>query len=456
MNMEKLEAPVPDGAPHGVWSMNTERQPNGELCVAGVPVGQIAQEFSTPRYVLDADDARFRARAWKEAMDHAFAGLAGAHVYYAGKAFLSKAFARWMYEEGLHIDTASEGELRTALAGGVPGSACGLHGNNKSRAEIELALREHVAHIVVDSLAELDFVNTIAQENGLIAPIYLRLTTGVHAGGHEFISTAHEDQKFGLSVSTGVAREAMIRAGELEHVELIGLHSHIGSQISATEGFAQAAQVIFDERVWAYEQGLTIKEIDLGGGYGIRYTAADDIAPSPREFARILAHVVREHVEKTGLPAPLVSIEPGRSIVAPSMLTLYTVGTVKDVAIDSGVRTYVSVDGGMSDNIRPALYEADYTAALANRSSAAPVQRARVVGKHCESGDIVVRNVALPSDITAGDLLAVPATGAYGRAMASNYNMLPRPGVVAVTDGVLTELIRSESIEDLLALDQDQ
>ncbi|MCI7551581.1 MAG: diaminopimelate decarboxylase [Actinomycetaceae bacterium] len=453
MNLEHMPAPQPAGTVDGVWPVNARRLNTGELEVAGVPLAAIAQEYGTPGFVLDVCDMRGRARTWVAAMNEAFADLGGARVYYAGKAFLSKAVARWMAEDGLSIDTASEGELRTVLAAGVPGRYCGLHGNNKTREEIELAITSGVAHIVIDSLDEIDFVEAIASELGQVAPVYLRLTTGVHAGGHEFIATAHEDQKFGLSVSTGVSREAIKRVAQASHLNLIGLHSHIGSQIAAVDGFEAAAAVVFAERTWASEQGIDIPEIDLGGGYGIRYTSEDPQPPTPETFARALASVVSHHMAESGLEAPHVSIEPGRSIIGPSMLTLYCVGTTKDVAIDGGARRYVSVDGGMSDNIRPALYEANYTAALANRSSEAEDVRSRVVGKHCESGDIVVRDVALPSDVHRGDLLAIPATGAYGYAMASNYNMLTKPPVVAVENGEVTELIRRQNVDDLLAYD---
>ena len=459
MNLEKVPAPEPDGAISGIWPSGVTRSSDGELEVRAIAVSALAAEYGTPLFVLDAADARARARAWALAMNEAFApsnGLAGADVYYAGKAFLSKQFARWMYEDGLHLDTASAGELSTALAAGVPGAACGLHGNNKSRAEIELALDEGVAHIVIDSLSELEFVANIAAERGAIAPVYLRLTTGVHAGGHEFIATAHEDQKFGLSVTAGVAREAILAVAAAPSLRLIGLHSHIGSQIAAADGFAAAASVVLGERAWAAEQGIDIPEIDLGGGYGIRYTSADPVPPEPSVFAAALAAAVTKHVQETGLPAPRISIEPGRSIIGPAMLMLYEVGTVKPVAVDDGERLYVSVDGGMSDNIRPALYEANYTATLASRDprQAGELVRSRVVGKHCESGDIVVRNVALPSGLRRGDLLAVPAVGAYGYAMASNYNMLTKPAVIAVTEGgSVTPLIRRETVADLLAMD---
>ncbi|VEI13750.1 diaminopimelate decarboxylase [Trueperella bialowiezensis] len=450
---EMMATPEPNGERHGLWSVNTRRDSDGVLTVAGVSVEDIAREFGTPTYVLDEDDMRSRARAWKRAMDEAFADLAGAEVYYAGKAFLSKAVARWMTAEGLHIDTASYGELQTVLAAGVPGSRIGLHGNNKSDEEIALALEKGIAHIVIDSLPEIDQVARLAAQRKMRAPVYVRVTTGVHAGGHDFIQTAHEDQKFGLSVNSGAAQQAIREIAANEHLDLLGLHSHIGSQILATAGFGEAAKVVLDLRTWAAEQGTQIREVDLGGGYGVRYTDDDAVPPAPEEFAGVLAQAVRDHVSKTGLPAPLVSIEPGRSIVAPAMLTLYEVGTIKDVQTDSGPRRYVSVDGGMSDNLRPALYGANYTAALASRNADGELVRSRVVGKHCESGDIVVHNVGLPDSVEAGDLLAVPVTGAYGRSMGSNYNMMCRPGVVAVVDGQAREIVRRETIDDLLALD---
>lgn len=445
-------APEPTGRPDGVWSVNTARTDSGELAVAGVPVTRIAQEFGTPTYILDEDDMRGRARAWKTAMEAAFAPLAGADVYYAGKAFLSKAVARWMTEEGLNIDSASEGEMRTALAAGVPGDRIGLHGNNKSDAEIALALECGAAHVVVDSLPEIEQVARIARAAGVLAPVYVRLTTGIHAGGHDFIQTAHEDQKFGLSVTTGAAQEAIARIAATDGLELLGLHSHIGSQILSTDGFAQAAKAVLDVRAWANSEGIDIPEVDLGGGYGVRYTVADAAPPAPEAFARVLAEAVTAHVAETGLRPPRVSIEPGRSIVAPAMMTLYTVGTIKDVATDSGPRRYISVDGGMSDNLRPALYGAQYTATVAGRLAEGEEARCRVVGKHCESGDIVVHDVAL-APLYAGDLLAVPVTGAYGRSMGSNYNMLARPGVVSVRDGHCRLILRRETIEDQLALD---
>ena len=455
MSLENLAAPEPDGSTSGIWPV-TVRRVDGELAIGGVTVSSLAADFGTPAFVVDEEDARRRASAWKNAMDDAFADLADAEVFYAGKAFLSVAVARWMSECGLAIDTCSEGELRTALAAGVPGEKLGLHGNNKSRAEIELALDANVAHLVVDSLAELALVESIAAERDAVAQIVLRVTTGVHAGGHEYISTAHEDQKFGLSIAAGTAERAVEETLAAPHLQLVGLHSHIGSQILATEAFAKAAAAILElRRKVASSTGHVIPEVDLGGGYAVRYTVLDDVPPSPADYAKVLADAVRAHVEDSGLPAPRISIEPGRSIMAPSTVTLYTVGTVKSVQLDEGSRRYVSIDGGMSDNIRPALYGSDYTAALASRVPSADTVRSRVVGKHCESGDIVVKNVGLSADLGPGDILAVPVTGAYGRSMASNYNMLPRPGVVAVRDGQARWIVRPETVQDLLALDTE-
>lgn len=453
--LEHLAAPEPDGSPSGIWPMNVDRV-GGELTIGGVSASDLVTQFGSPLYVIDEGDMRARAHAWKSAIDESFADLAGGDVFYAGKAFLSVAAARWMAEEGLSIDTCSEGELRTAIAAGVPGSKIGLHGNNKSRAEIELALQAGVAHVVVDSLAELALVEQVAGQRGQTAPIVLRVTTGVHAGGHEYISTAHEDQKFGLSISTGAALRAVEETLAASHLELVGLHSHIGSQILAVEAFQAAANAILALRAEISAlHGVTVPEIDFGGGYAIRYTVIDDVPPAPLTYTAALAGAVTAHVVESGLAAPRVSIEPGRSIVGPAGITLYTVGTIKNVELEEGSRRYVSVDGGMSDNIRPALYEADYTAALASREPFDEQVRSRVVGKHCESGDILVKDVALSASLGPGDLLAVPATGAYGRSMASNYNMLPRPGVVAVSDGSVKQLIRRETVEDLLTFDED-
>ena len=443
--------------PH-VWPAGARRGPDGAIVVAGVDVRDLAAEHGTPVYVLDEADFRSRARGIREAFERAFAAVgADVDVYYAGKAFLSVAVARWAHEEGLRIDTATGGELAVALRAGVPGAHIGLHGNNKSDEEIARALAAGVGRVVLDSLAEVDRVADAASRAGVRAPVMVRLTTGVHAGGHEFVSTAHEDQKFGLSVAGGPASPAMAALRAVlarPELELVGVHSHIGSQILDPTGFEVAGRRVLGLRAdLAAATGHLLPEVDLGGGFGIAYLPGD-VPLDPARVAKDLAGVVEGACADLRTPVPRVSVEPGRAVVGPTTLTLYTVGTVKPVTLDDGgVRTYVSVDGGMSDNLRPALYGARYTAALAARAGSAETVPARVVGKHCESGDVVVHDVDLPADVRAGDLLAVPATGAYGRSMASNYNLVPRPPVVAVRDGAARILVRRETEDDLLALD---
>ncbi|MFD2026167.1 diaminopimelate decarboxylase [Promicromonospora aerolata] len=449
------------GAP---WSTGVGRLPDGALAVAGVDVRDLAAEHGTPAYVLDEADFRLRAHAYRTAFETAFGAVgAGVDVYYAGKALLTVAVARWAREEGLRVDTASGGELAVALRAEVPGAEIGLHGNNKSDAEILRALDAGVGRIIVDSLVEIERVAHLAAERGVVAPVMVRVTTGVHAGGHEYIATAHEDQKFGLSVnpaggSESPAMNALLAVLKHPELKLLGIHSHIGSQILDPDGFEAAARVVLRLRAdLAERSGVLVDEVDLGGGYGIAYLPGE-VALDPERVAKDIAQSVAGVCQDLGTSLPRFSIEPGRAIVGPAGLTLYTVGTVKPVTVsdDDGAdftRTYVSVDGGMSDNIRPALYGAAYHADVVSRSSTAEPVLARVVGKHCESGDIVVHEVRLPADVRAGDLLAVAATGAYGRSMASNYNMLPRPPVVAVSDGGSRVLVRRETEDDLLGLD---
>ncbi|CAM3925158.1 diaminopimelate decarboxylase [Isoptericola cucumis] len=443
------------------WSHGVVRRADGAVEVGGVDVRDLAAEHGTPAYVLDEADFRARARGYRTAFATAFAEVGtGVDVYYAGKALLTVAVARWAREEGLRVDTASGGELAVALRAGVPGAEIGLHGNNKSDAEIAAALDAGVGRIIVDSLVEVDRVAALAAARGVVAPVMVRVTTGVHAGGHEYISTAHEDQKFGLSVSAGPtggdspAMQALLAVVARPELHLLGIHSHIGSQILDPAGFEAAARVVLRLRAGLADRtGVLVDEVDLGGGYGIAYLPGEVPLEEDRiakDVASAVAAICAEH----GTPLPRISIEPGRAVVGPAGLTLYTVGTVKPVVLDDGrVRTYVSVDGGMSDNIRPALYGADYHAELVGRSSDAEPVLARVVGKHCESGDVVVHEVMLPGDVRAGDLLAVAATGAYGRSMASNYNLLTRPPVVAVSGGASRVLVRRETTDDLLALD---
>jgi diaminopimelate decarboxylase len=443
--------------PSHVWPAGAVRGADGAVRVAGVDLRDLAAEHGTPAYVLDEADFRARARGFRESFERAFgaAGM-GVDVYYAGKAFLCTAVARWAHEEGLRIDTATSGELAVALRAGVPGEHIGLHGNNKSDAEIARALEAGVGRIVLDSLDEVSRVADAvrARGDGGRAPVMVRVTTGVHAGGHEYISTAHEDQKFGLSITGGQAMEALRAVLARPELELVGVHSHIGSQILDPSGFEVAARRVLELRAeLVAATGHLLPEVDLGGGYGIAYLP-QDVPLDPARLAKDVGCVVEAVCGELGTPLPRISVEPGRAIVGPTTLTLYTVGTVKPVVVDDSLtRTYVSVDGGMSDNLRPALYGARYSAAVVSRQGSEQTVPARVVGKHCESGDIVVHDAELPADVAPGDLLAVPATGAYGRSMASNYNHVPRPPVVAVRDGVTRVLVRRETEDDLLALD---
>ena len=446
-------------APLGVpWPAGAVRHDDGEVSFAGVRVGELAARHGTPAYVLDEAHLRERARRFRTAFEEAFAEIGtSVEVFYAGKAFLSVAVARWVHEEGLRVDTATAGELAVALRAGVPGAAIGLHGNNKSDAEIRTALEAGVGRIIVDSLVEVDRVAALAAEAGVVAPVMVRVTTGVHAGGHEHISTAHEDQKFGLSLAgeDSPALRALRAVVARPELRLVGIHSHIGSQILDPHAYELAAERVLALRARLHaEAGVLVEEVDLGGGFGVAYLPGEAELDAT-EVARAQARTVAAVCERLATPVPRVSIEPGRAVVGPTTATLYTVGTVKPVELEDGrVRTYVSVDGGMSDNLRPALYGAAYHAEIVSRRSTAEPVLARVVGKHCESGDIVVHECELPGDVRAGDLLAVAVTGAYGRSMASNYNLVPRPPVVAVREGTSRVLVRRETVEDLLALDE--
>jgi len=441
-----------------LWAHSVRRSEEGALTVAGLDVRVLAREFGTPAYVIDEDDFRCRAREFRQVFDEVFQDLCGgADVYYAGKAFLCTAVARWVHEEGLNLDVCSGGELAVAIRAGLPGRRIGVHGNNKSAAEINAALRHGVGRIVVDSFEEIERVAAAAMQLGVIAPVMVRVTVGVEAHTHEYIATAHEDQKFGFSLSGGQAAEAVRRIlGHPGSLSLLGLHSHIGSQIFDTSGFEVATRRVLGLHLdVAREHGIQLPELDLGGGFGIAYTTQHD-PMTVRELATGMAQIVQHECQAEGMPVPRISVEPGRSIAGPSTFTLYEVGTVKEVLLGGNAsRTYVAVDGGMSDNIRPALYDADYSCTIASRISTSPPTLARVVGKHCESGDILVKDEFLPSDVHAGDLLAVPVTGAYCRSLSSQYNHVPRPPVVAVVQGVARQIVRRETIEDLLALDVD-
>jgi diaminopimelate decarboxylase len=443
---------VPVGDPGAldalVWPVGAHRGTEGALVVGGVDVRDAAREFGTPVFLLDESDFRSRAASFRAAYDPA-----RADIYYAAKAFLATAVARWAVEEGLGIDVASGGELAVALAAGVPGDRLLMHGNNKSPDEIGRALDAGVGRIVIDSSTEVDRVADAALRRGVRPAVLVRVTVGVEAHTHEFIATAHEDQKFGLSLASGAARDVVEKVVARPELDFMGLHSHIGSQIFDASGFEVAASRLVGLMVELAAEGIDVRELNLGGGMGIAYTTDDDPLEI-RDMAKQIVDIVDSACARAGLSAPRLAFEPGRAIVGPAGVTVYEVGTVKPVDLDHGQRrVYVSVDGGMSDNIRTALYDADYTVVLASRVSSAPPVLSRVVGKHCESGDVIVRDAWLPGDLAPGDLLAVAATGAYCRSMASQYNYVPRPAVVGVSAGRCAPVLRRETEQDLLALD---
>jgi diaminopimelate decarboxylase len=401
----------------------------GELSIGGIGVRALAAEFGTPAYLLDEDDFRARCRAWQDA-------LPDGEVHYGGKAFLCPAVVVLLAELGLSLDVCTGGELAVALAGGMPMARVAFHGNNKSPAELRRAVEAGVGCVVLDSFAELTRLAEIAAERGVRQGVMIRVTPGVDADTHAAIATGGENSKFGFSLSAGLAAEAVRRVLAESSLELTGLHSHIGSQLTTTGSFGTAAARL-GEFLLAMERlhGVTIPRLDLGGGLGIAYQPGDR-APSPADLVAALRPHVPGHVRLT--------VEPGRSIAGPSTVALYEVGTVKG--------DYVAVDGGMSDNPRPAMYGAAYTVVLASRTSQRPRRTVTVVGKHCESGDVLVRDIPLPGDLRPGDLLAIPASGAYQRSMASNYNHVPRPPVIAVREGTARIMVRRETEQDLLRL----
>jgi diaminopimelate decarboxylase len=435
-----------------MWSPATSFE-QGHLAIGGLSARELATEFGTPTFFIDEDHFRDRARAWAHSLETHFGQSAG-DVYYAAKAFICIDVARWIKEENIGIDVCTGGELAVALAGGVDPKKIEVHGNNKSVAEIDRAVQVGVKTIVIDSLFEIERVAAAATTHGVRQAVMLRLTPGVEAHTHESISTAHEDVKFGFSIASGAAALAVAEVLAQPSLELRGFHCHVGSQIFGTDSFELAAtRIIALMKACKENHGIELPELDLGGGYAIAYIPGETTV-EPEDVLPSLSAVVKRECAAAGLALPIISIEPGRNIVGPTTFTLYEVGTVKDVLLEDGrTRRYISVDGGMSDNIRPSLYGAEYSAVLADRTSTADFSLSRVVGKHCETGDIVIRDIELPSDISPGDLLATPATGAYGRSMASNYNHVPRPPVVAIKNGKARVIIRRENEADLLALD---
>lgn len=434
-----------------IWPKSANRRSSGDIEISGKSVIELSNQFGTPLYVYDADEISNRADQIKRAFD---SQSISCDVHYASKAFLSKAVAKLIDAAGLHLDVASGGELSIALSANFKPANIAFHGNNKSDAELDLAVSVGVGHVIVDSMSEIDRLNQIAAAHSVVQPIMIRATLGINAETHEFISTAHEDQKFGLAVTDGSLDAAVAKVVAAKSLKLIGLHSHIGSQVLVLDGFVAAAEKLVEQTaVLNAKYNLNLVTLGLGGGFGIAYVEGDEPV-SIDLIAKALNDAVVAAGKNHQVTISKITVEPGRFIVGPPGITLYTVGTVKPVTLPNGkTRMYVSVDGGMSDNIRTALYGANYTAVLANRRSNASLVLSRIVGKHCESGDIVVRDCNLPADLQPGDLIAVAATGAYCRSMSSQYNGTPRPAVVGLSNGEAKVWLRRETYEDLLALD---
>ncbi|HVL26940.1 MAG TPA: diaminopimelate decarboxylase, partial [Acidimicrobiales bacterium] len=420
-----------DPLPRHLLPDTAEIGPGGRLSIGGIDVVQLAEEHGTPLFVYDEDHLRARCR-------EAVAAFGPGNAAYASKAFLCRAMAALAHEEGMHLDVATGGELHVALAAGVPPPSLVLHGNNKSTDELARA-RELGVRIVVDSFDELDRLEALYDADGIVARVLVRVTPGVEAHTHEYVMTGQVDSKFGFGVASGDADEALARAAKSPATDLVGVHAHIGSQIFLVRSFEKAVEVLA-----GFVRPLDVQELCLGGGLGVAYVEGEE-APSITEWAQTL----RGACAAAGITAR-VTAEPGRAIVAAAAVTLYRVGTVKDIP---GVRTYVSVDGGMSDNPRPVLYGSGYEAFLPRAAGADRPRAVTVVGKHCESGDLVVRDAWVPADLAVGDVLCTPVTGAYGHSMASNYNKVPRPPVVFVSGGQARVVVRRETLDDLLRLD---
>jgi diaminopimelate decarboxylase len=414
-------------------SDNTAIGDDGMLTVGGCSVADVAAEYGTPVFIYD--EAHLRSRC-----SEAVAAFGHDRVIYATKAFLCRAMAKLAYDEGMLLDVASGGELHVAMSAGVPASACTLHGNNKSSAELRQAIAAGVKHVIVDSFDEFDRIDAlIAAGAGEPPDVVLRITPGVSAYTHEFISTGQNDSKFGFNLENGDAHKAVDRARRSSSVNLVGVHCHIGSNVFEASSFGKAAEVMA-----SFAAPLDLPELVRGGGLGVAYIAGEE-APTITQWGNVLLDACQALGVKSR-----VSVEPGRSIAASAAMTVYTVGTIKHIP---GVRTYVSVDGGMSDNPRPVLYGSGYESFLPRCVDDPREQTARLVGKHCESGDVLSFEASLPADIAVGDLLAMPVTGAYGHSMGSNYNKITRPPVVFCADGDARLVVRRETLDDLLTTD---
>lgn len=425
------------------WPLTAQMDGRSLIAVGGIDLVDLADEFGTPLWIVDEADLRSRCRTYQ-------AAFPGVDVAYASKAWCTVALLQIAADEGLAVDVASAGELHTASVAGIDMERIVFHGNNKSEGELRLAAELGVGRVVIDSFDELDRLEAIGAELDHRFGCWLRVTPGIDAHTHEYVRTGHDDTKFGFTLSLGLAEQALVASAALPHVDVVGAHAHIGSQIFGADPFVANAEAMVELLAgWRGRLGITLSELNLGGGMAISYNHEDHPVAVDEYGAAILAAVAAV-CERHEYPVPQLAVEPGRALIAPSTVTLYRVGTVKRLP---GIRTYVSVDGGMSDNIRPALYGAEHEVAVAGRSAAASLEPTTVVGKHCESGDLVRDRAALPGDVAPGDLLAVAATGAYTEAMASNYNRLPRPGAVLVRDGIARPMLRRETLADIVARD---
>jgi diaminopimelate decarboxylase len=440
-----------------IWPKSANRNNDGALVISGLDVREISQKYPTPLFVLDETDLIDRVQKYMKSfskVSHGSKLTKETKIFYASKAFTSSLFIKLIVNEGMGVDVATEGELRVALAGGCKPENIVFHGNNKSVDELAFAIDKKVGLFAVDSFFEIARLAQLAIDKNVKPNVLVRVTAGIEAHTHEFVATAHEDQKFGFSLAAGDADEAVRRIVKDENLQLVGLHSHIGSQIFDNKGFEIAATRLAELALRiAQEHNVQIEMLNLGGGMGIAYIDSD--APlAIEQMSSELVDIVYKLFTTNGLAMPQLAFEPGRAIVGPSMITLYTVGTTKKIELENGEkRTYVAVDGGMSDNIRTALYGAQYSVTLASRLSKAEPMLSRIVGKHCESGDIIVRDCYLPEDLVPGDLIAVAATGAYNRSMSSQYNLVTRPGVISVNNNKITEILRKETYEDVFITD---
>lgn len=428
-------------------SKNLSVNSENHLVIGKNDTVELANEFGTPLYVIDEDLVRENCRTYKNAMDKYYDGKG--MIFYANKALCTLFTCRIMAEEGLGLDVVSGGELYTAIKADFPMERVCFHGNNKTRSELEMAVENGVGHIIVDNAYELDLLDTIAAKQGKVQNIMFRIKPGVDAHTHSFVQTGQIDSKFGVALENGEAFDIIEKASKMSNVKVTGVHCHIGSQIFDIEPFLKAAEIMMNFIGDIKDKlGLEINELNLGGGYGIRYVENDD----PIEYDEYIKHVsqvVKAVAKVRNVKLPFICMEPGRSIVASAGVTLYTVGCVKDI---KNVRKYISVDGGMADNPRYIMYESDYTAVVANNANAEPVETVTIAGKCCESGDILVKDTKMP-EIKVGDTLAVLATGAYNFSMASNYNRIPRPAMVAVSNGKAKLAVKRETYEDLLRND---